>query len=160
MTDGGSTKQDDELLAKLARAIEIADPVPSSVVAAAQAAFTWRTIDAELASLVYDSSEDRELAGVRGGAGSRALTFEYADVVVELEVDESTGGRTVTGQVAPSAPDWIELHQADAGEPVRLDADELGRFRIPSVRPGPFRLLCHFRRSAPFAMLLTEWVVA
>jgi hypothetical protein len=160
MTDGGSALTDDELLAVLGAALDQADPVPPEVLAAARGAYTWRTIEAELAALVYDSSTDEELAGVRGGAlVARALTFEYEDVVVELEVDETTAGRVVTGQVAPAPLEWIELHQAERTEPIRLDVDELGRFRTAPLAPGPFRLLCRFRRSAPFAMLLTEWVV-
>jgi hypothetical protein len=160
MTDGGSLPDDDELLARLATALDHAEPVPPGVLAAAKGAFTWRTVDAELAALVYDSDTDRDLAGVRGAElRARALTFEYADVVVELEVDDEADGRVVTGQVAPPPLEWIELHQADRPQPVRLEADELGRFRTAPIGAGPFRLLCRFRRSAPFAMLLTEWVV-
>jgi hypothetical protein len=164
MTDGGSEEsrpenedRDDRLLAALSAASRTLDPVPPSVTEAAKAAFTWRTIDAELAALVYDSAE-QELAGVRGVPARRSLSFEYADVVVDMELDESE--RTLTGQVAPRAVDWIELHQADSGAPVRVDADDLGRFRMTGVRPGPFRLLCRFAASTPFPMLLTDWVGA
>ena len=164
MTDGGSKESraqtddsDDGLLAALRVAARALDPVPASVTDAAKAAFTWRTIDAELAALVYDSAE-QELAGVRGAPARRSLSFEYADVVVDMELDE--GERTLTGQVAPPAVDWIELHQAESAAPVRVEADELGRFRMTGVRPGPFRLLCRFAASTPFPMLLTDWVGA
>jgi hypothetical protein len=164
MTDGGSEESrperddsDDGLLASLGAAARALDPVPAGVAQAAKAAFTWRTIDAELAALVYDSAE-QGLVGVRGAPARRSLSFEYADVVVDMELDE--GERTLTGQVAPRAVDWIELHQAGSGIPVRVDADELGRFRMTGVRPGPFRLLCRFAASTPFPMLLTDWVGA
>jgi hypothetical protein len=162
MTDGGSEESrpesddsDDRLVAALGAAARALDPVPASVTDAAKAAFTWRTIDAELAALVYDSAE-QELAGVRGAPARRSLSFEYADVVVDMEIDEKE--RTLTGQVAPRAVDWIELHQAGSGAPVRVDADELGRFRLTGVHPGPFRLLCRFAAATPFPMLLTDWV--
>ena len=58
---------DDRLIEVLRRALAEADEVPTEVVAAARAAWTWRTIDAELAALVHDSTlDDQELAGVRG----------------------------------------------------------------------------------------------
>ncbi|MET0326995.1 MAG: hypothetical protein ABW219_17400, partial [Ilumatobacteraceae bacterium] len=54
---------DDELQAVLARALRTVDPVPDHVLAGARAAWTWRTIDEELAELVFDSAA--ELTGVR-----------------------------------------------------------------------------------------------
>ena len=81
----------DPLLAELADVIEHADPVPASVLVAAKAAFTWRTIDADLAELVADSLA--EAAGVRGREAARLLTFrasaidgEVDAVAVEVEV--------------------------------------------------------------------------
>ena len=45
------------------------DPVPQLLDDAARAAFTWRTVDAELAELMRDSAEAEDEAGllVRGG---------------------------------------------------------------------------------------------
>ena len=54
---------DDALEELLGAALRPADPVPRHVVAAARGAFTWRTIDQELADLVFDSAT--ELTGVR-----------------------------------------------------------------------------------------------
>ena len=55
----------------LARAVQAIEPVPADVVAAAKASFTWRTIDAELAELTFDSVADTDaLVGrARGPAG-------------------------------------------------------------------------------------------
>ena len=47
---------DDALLAALRRIPRHADPVPGPVLEAARGSFTWRTIDAELAELAYDSA--------------------------------------------------------------------------------------------------------
>jgi len=158
MTDGGRAMGDDEMLQRLGAATRAADAVPPEVLAAARASYVWRTIDAELAELTYDSS-DGELVGVRGSSSIRSLTYEFGDSVVELEVDEVAGGkRRVTGQVAPWPVASIELHQAHGAEPLVLDADEHGRFRAEGVMPGPFRLLCRFTTAAP--MLLTDWVNA
>ena len=66
---------DDRLLAELAAALDAADPVPARVLDAAKESFTWRTIDAELAELVFDSAE-QQLAGVRGIDGTRQVTFQ------------------------------------------------------------------------------------
>jgi hypothetical protein len=165
MTDGGPLDQgvedmsDEALMAAIRGGLTLAEAVPPEVTAAAKASFTWRTIDAELASLTFDSgSEAAELAGVRGGDGPRALTFEYEDVVVEVEVDDAADGRTVVGQIDPPTVEWIEVHQAASGEPLRLEADDRGRFRARGIGTGPFRLLCRFRAGARFPMLLTDWV--
>ena len=46
---------DDELLQELRAALQ-EEPVADSVIRAAQAAFTWRTVDAELELLSLDTS--------------------------------------------------------------------------------------------------------
>jgi hypothetical protein len=162
MTAGGSfdRSSDDELMAALARALQDQEPVPDDVVAAAKATFAWRTIDAELAALTFDSVADADaLVGVRGSGGPRALTFEYDDVVVEVEVTEHGGRRSLVGHVAPAPLEWVEVQQAGRTEPVRHEADAHGRFQVPDLVAGPFRLLCRFRSGAPSPVMLTEWVM-
>ena len=44
------------------RALRTAEPVPDRVIAGARAAWTWRTIDEELAELVFDSALVSSLA--------------------------------------------------------------------------------------------------
>jgi hypothetical protein len=44
-----------ELLAEVARAAELADPVPAELLEAARASPTWLRVDAELAELLADS---------------------------------------------------------------------------------------------------------
>jgi hypothetical protein len=165
MTDGGSLDHraedmsDDDLMVALRDGLTASEQPPPDIVAAARASFTWRSIDAELAALTFDSiTQSPELAGVRGSEGPRALTFEYENVVVEVEIDEDASGRTVIGHVAPAGLEWVEVHQASVAAPIRLDADERGRFRAPGVGHGPFRLLCRFGAGAPIPMLLTDWV--
>ena len=161
MTAGGSFDRstDDELLAALGRALQQQEPVPDEVVAAAKATFSWRTIDAELAALTFDSLTDADaLVGVRGSGGPRALTFEYGDMVVEVEVTEHGARRSVVGHVAPAPLDWVEVHQGGRTEAVRHEADAHGRFQVPDLVAGPFRLLCRFRSGAQRPVMLTEWV--
>ena len=148
-----------ELLDRLREAVA-SDEVPAEVLSAAKAAFTWRTIDAELAELAYDSLEDQAaLAGVRGPGGPRALTFEAGDAVIEIEVEAAGGTRRLEGQVVPADVRMLELHRIDTPEPVRLASDSLGRFRADGVRPGRLRLLCRFGPRGGGATLLTEWVL-
>ena len=64
---------DDDLLELVGRALRAADPVPDRVIDGARAAWTWRTIDEELAELVFDSAA--ELTGVRSEDTARQLTF-------------------------------------------------------------------------------------
>lgn len=124
---------DDRLLEELQHALEVADPVPDDVLAAAKASFTWRTVDAELAELQFDSAVD-ELAGVRGDGGERQLTFRSGDVEIEVTV-HGDRARRLTGQIVPPQPASVELRSEDAA--IQVDADEYGGFQITNVPDGP-----------------------
>ena len=64
----GSDHLDYWFLQALRRIAGQIDPEPATVTAGAMAAFSWRTIDAELATLTHDSLlDDDALAGVRSG---------------------------------------------------------------------------------------------
>src|SRR5688500_18840211 len=104
---------DTRLLSELGRIVASHDPVPSDVVAAAKASFTWRTIDAELAELAFDSLVDDDAVLVRGDDQPRLLTFEGASVTVEIEIVALAGERRVVGQLVPTQPATIEItHRA------------------------------------------------
>lgn len=145
-----------ELLSRLARMARRADPVPPDVIAAAMGSFTFRTIDAELAELVYDSAmEQVGLAGVRGG-GARQLTFEGPGLAVEVEVLGS-GGRIV-GQLVPPQPALVEVRHG--GGSVTVRADELGRFHADVAVGSPMSLVCRADSSAGVRPPTeTVWVV-
>lgn len=85
MTAPDKGTPDDELAHELGAMIAAVDGVPDTVVAAAEGAWTWRTIDAELAELVFDST-DPLLAAPNRGATDRRLSFRYQDSVVDIEV--------------------------------------------------------------------------
>src|SRR4051812_43068987 len=125
---------EDELRALMARL----DPVPPGVGEAAKAAFTWRTVDDELAELMRDSAEDA--LAVRSGGGPRTLSYESPSLAVELEVT-ALGDRTrrVAGQLLPPAPAAVAVERGD-GTRVATETDELGRFTFEVLPAGPARL--------------------
>src|SRR5262245_16021611 len=84
MTDHHHDRSED-LLDALRDALRLTDAVPAEVVSAAKESFTWRTIDAELAALSYDSVLTGELAGTRGQLDTRTLSFEFGPLTVEVE---------------------------------------------------------------------------
>ena len=145
-------ESDDELASRLGRVLARVDPVPSDVLAAARASKTWRTIDTELAALMYDSVVDSgELVGVRGG-GARMLTFTSAEVTVELEVLD--GGRSLMGQVGGATGARLELCHADGSTPIEID--HIGHFSCRNVPPGPMSVRV---TESHGAVTQTEWVV-
>lgn len=122
------TGSDDALLAELAILLRPRTEVPREVVEAAKQSFTWRTVDAELAALTYDSLLDDEPAGVRAAAQPRILTFEADGLTIELELDAGPSGRRLMGQIVP--PQETEIELLSAGEPAVVRSDELGRFAV------------------------------
>ncbi len=127
------------------------DPVPDTLVAMAKESFTWRTIDAELAELVFDSLVD-EVVGVRGvgGAGqARAMSFETAGGAIEIEVDQGH----LVGQVAPAAAVLVELRHP--GGTIVDHSDVVGRFRFDGVPRGPVRITV----SGAGPTISTDWFV-
>lgn len=144
---------DDDALEADLRAAMNAPPVPEHVVAAAKAAYTWRTIDEELAfaALVYDSAMDSALTGsalVRG-AGPRTLLFEGERLSVEIEVTEAG----LVGQLIPPGPGWITVLTA-AGTYAEAQADEVGCFLLSRPGHGAVRLTCRSGGNA----LSTPWL--
>ena len=130
MSGPSGTPEDDALLAELGEVLrERTGPPPPEVVAGAKALFTWRTIDAELAVLTYDSLLDTEPSGVRSAGLPRVLTFEAAGLTVELEVETEPRGRRLSGQLVPAAEAEVEVRAAEAT--VRAKADTFGRFATP-----------------------------
>jgi len=137
-----------EIEDELRQAAELFDPVPAQLKRAAIAAYTWRTIDAELAELVFDSL-DQPLA-VRSSDQPRLLTFRSNDLVVEVELD----ARNLVGRVSLPPVEVIVQH---SGGEVTVTADQLGRFTVRGLEPGPLRLRCRFDGDRS---LVTDWIAA
>ncbi|MDG4764190.1 hypothetical protein O7632_08735 [Solwaraspora sp. WMMD406] len=131
--------RDDALLTELGAALRGLGPVPEEFLDAALAAFSWRTVDAELAiaELTFDSARDLEPAGpTRSTAVDRTLTFRSGPVIVEIEVTASG----VVGQLSPPCPGRVSARTAD-GQYEDVPVDTLGLFSmgVPPVGPVQFR---------------------
>jgi hypothetical protein len=132
---------DERLLTELAAAVRAAEQVPDAVRRAGQAAFGWRTVDAELAELAYDSADPP--AGPRpvtraDRAELRALTFAADGVTLEVEI--TRGG--LQGQVVPPQSGRIDLELRD-GATEAVGVDEVGWFSCETSPHGLFRLRLH-----------------
>ncbi len=150
--------EDSELWEELRMAIQEADPVPPEVLRAARESFTWRTIDAELAALTYDSAVDGPATSVvRGSEGPRLLSFEASELSVELEVTAVGARRRLVGQLVPPQPARVEIRH-HAGRSL-VEADELGRFRTEELAAGPSSLRCHLSDPSGAAPVVTDWVM-
>jgi hypothetical protein len=142
---------DDQLVEDLARGLEQVDPVPTEVTEFAKAAFAWRSIDAELAELVYDSSQE-ELTVVRSEAPARQLTFRAPGV--EIEVVMMAGeARRLIGQLVPPQQAMVELRFKD--EVRSVESDHLGRFTFHELPVGPISIRCITEDS----VVQTDWMI-
>jgi hypothetical protein len=155
MTEHDARPEDERLVERLRAAASRFDPVPPELDAAARAAFTWRTIDAELAALAYDSVLDSDLlVGIRGEQGPRMLTFESAGLTAELEVVVSGDHRRLIGQLVP--PGRARVGIRHRGGELAVDADDLGRFAVDGVERGPVSLRIDAEAGA--VAVNTDWV--
>jgi hypothetical protein len=142
---------DDRLLAELGESLRGREAVPPEFIHAAEAAFAWHNIDAELAQLTYDSSLDPDNAmAMRAEAASvRALTFTSAHLTIELEVTQDA----LLGQITPTQTGTAEIQAHIGAETVPID--EIGCLVIRPIPPSPFRLYCH---TADGIDVLTGWI--
>lgn len=149
----GVMMSDEELLAALGATLG-SDSVPERVMASARAAYTWRTIDAELAALSFDSLlADDGLATVRSvGMASRLLTFEASHLTVEIQVCPE--GHHLVGQLVPPQSARVEVQHP--GGTMSVPADELGRFSVEALPGRLIRLCC--RVADDDTAIETEWI--
>jgi hypothetical protein len=144
-----NSSEDDPLLAELGAAVRAAALVPESFLAAGRAAFAWRTVDAELATLAEAVPEP----AVRAEPDpARLLAFTFAARGLSIEVEVT--GDALVGQVVPPAAGRIELHTPH-GAPVGAEVDALGWFALRPLPTGLFRLYLHPANGSP---VVTEWV--
>lgn len=142
---------DDELLQELAVALR-EEPVDDGIVRAAQGAFAWRTVDADLILLELDSGATAAAgAPVRAGgsAAPRTLAFHGEQLSVEIEIDEAG----IVGQLTPPQPGRVTL-LTTAGPGASTQADEVGCFAFPPPASGPIRLDCRVDDDH----FVTQWV--
>jgi hypothetical protein len=100
-----------------------------------------RSVDDELAVLVYDSATDPEpVAGIRGDATgtTRQLTFRGPRLALEVQLEGAT--RELTCQVVPPQPVALEVRHA-AGT-LQLGVDDFGTFHASRLPEGAVSLRC------------------
>ena len=130
---------DELLLTELRRVAALLDPMPDRLVRAGHESLTWRSVDAELATLLSDSAVENERAAlVRSTAGLRAVAFESNALTIELDVRVDGPRRTLVGQLVPTAPAAVEVQTAELRTTVAADAQ--GVFRVENVPAGQMRL--------------------
>jgi hypothetical protein len=138
---------DEQLIGVLKEALNAERGAPREVLDAGRAAWVWRTIDAELAVLTYDSA-----AGARGEPASpRALTFAWNDLTIELDVTRDA----LVGQITPARAGEAVVVRIGTEEAAFAVTDELGIFALRPVPAEPFRLLV---RAMDGTAVLTGWV--
>ena len=161
--DRTQTPDDRQLLAWLGEVLREAEPPPAQVMELARQSFMLRTLDAELAALVEDSDLERSSGvAVRGLAKPklRQLAFQFHDsqnddeLVIAMEVEFHGTRCRLTGHLSSRRPAEIEIRQPAAPEARQVDVDQLGRFVIDDVLPGPMSLTCRRAGARPVA---TEW---
>ena len=154
--DGGPWDAEDVALLEELREAGRLDAPPAESIAAAKSSFVWRTLDAELAELVYDSVLDESaLAVVRSSQPPQLLTFEAPALTIEIEAAVTGARRRLVGQLVPPQAGRIEVRHV--GGIVTVDADEMGRFTADDLTPGPVSLHCS--RAGQSVGVTTDWVL-
>jgi hypothetical protein len=141
---------DDALLADLGKALASSrQPVAGQVMTGGRAAFSFFTMEEELAGLVYDSLLESEAVGAgRATTAARTVVFESDTVSVQMEIAEDG----IVGQVVPTSGVAISAEGAD-GSRSDVATDEEGCFTLSPPGHGPVRL--HI--TTPGATAVTEW---
>lgn len=148
---------DTQLEEELRRVVAQVDSVPPVLVEAAVGAFAWRTIDADLAELTFDSQVDHdEAALVRGTQQGRMLSFRASNLTIEVEVTGTGASRRLVGQLAPPQRASVDIRHGDGV--VTVEADELGRFSADSLQAGPISLRCSPDSATGQPPVVTDWV--
>ena len=152
----------DALLTELQGLLARVDPVPAQLLDQVRRSFCWRTVDAEVAELSFDSLVDREtVLSVRSGGDPalepRMLSFgavvDGADLSIEVEATAVAERQTLVGQIYTAGATAVGVEMGD-GRSTEVPVDELGRFSVEPVPRGPVRL----RVEQDGRVVHTTWV--
>jgi hypothetical protein len=150
-------RDDDQLLELLRDALSTTREMPAGFVDVGKAAYAWRTIDAELAALTYDSAWDaEELTLTRAESATlRTLTFSSDALTIELELTP----HEVLGQISPPQAGTVRLATDSLAEDTEgggaTPIDDLGFFIVRPAPDHPFRLVCQIGAGVT---VLTGWI--
>lgn len=134
---------DDALMALLGEAVVESDAVSERRRQAARAAFTWRSVDEELAELLHDSALDAGAAVRSSASGPRSLAFGRSGLTLEVEVDgDQLLGEVVASGSADAAAGsaTVTLQRPDTADEV-VSVDAAGFFRFSGVGAGAVRFV-------------------
>jgi hypothetical protein len=131
------------------------DPPPATVVATGRAAYSWRTVDAELAAVAHDSLLDDDALVLRGRDEVRTLAFRGGGLRVEIEVSGIGDSRSLVGQLSPPSGAEVVLRGAE-GDVASIEADDQGRFLYDGLAAGPVSLRVTMPALHP---VHTDWVI-
>jgi len=156
MTPDEWAQSDGEMLAELRGLRLRAELAPPVAVAAAVAAFSWRSVADAVAELEFDSvvDDDDQLARVRDDGAERRLRFVGAGRAIEVAVVDNN--QALAGRVDPPLPGAMVLRHAD-GATSCAPVDEGGRFFFAAVRRGPVSLR-PVSADGTLGDFETEWV--
>jgi len=147
----------EELERELRGIVAQIEPVPPGLFAAAVGAFAWRTVDADLAELVFDSLVDHDQAAlVRGSGQGRMLSFRAGSLTIEVEVTAKGNSRKLIGQLLPPQRAQVDIRHGD--NVATIEADELGRFSAGRLQAGPVSLRCRPGPESVQPLVVTDWV--
>lgn len=156
--DTGDRTDDAEDAIVFAQLREALRPVPGagSVAELARAAYTFRTMEAELAALVTGDDDAGQLGESAGALARfrgepRVLVFRAADGWMEIEHVDGD----LVGQVVPACVCDLVVESAD-GNSSGCTIDELGCFIVSLPSTGPVRLRL---TGQNIATVVTDWVV-
>ncbi len=143
---------DDALLSAIKHALREAGDVPDTFIEAGKTSYAWHNIDAELAALTYDSSQDVLAAATTRAepAALRCLTFEAKNLTIELEIMPDA----LHGQLVPPQAGTVELRHAD-GAITTAEVNDVGYFATAPLPAGTFRLQCTMTGGGS---ILTDWI--
>lgn len=144
-------KGNQELMHLLTAGLRNADPAPSDISDFAKAVYGWRSIDAELATMAFDSSAAGALSGVRSSVTTRMISFESDNWTVDIEFNAERG--RLVGQVEPARRVHLELRTSKGT--LEQEADEAGRFAFEGLTSGPVSLVLRLDGET----VKTEWTV-
>jgi hypothetical protein len=146
---------EEELLAELQAALRAEQKVPHALVDAGKGVWAWRSMDAELAALTYDSALEamvEQLVATRSEAATlRSLTYASQSLTIELEVTRDA----LLGQVQPAQSADAEVITRD-GAVTPVHVDEVGWFMVRPAPRSPFRIACTTRDGS--IKVMTPWI--
>lgn len=111
--------------------------IPNIIHQGALAAFEWRSMDEDLATLLSDSADSDRLVGARTTlSGMRLLEFVSGATHISLGLSDSG---VMTGTIL-GGPGQTAFLVSGAGQRIALIVDDFGEFVCGEIPPGPVRL--------------------